>query len=59
MFNFSQTSVEGYTGKTEDYKQEMGMLSHQVDRHESWIKRIANKVGIKLEHFEKPDHEYN
>jgi len=26
------------------------MLSHKVDRHEKWIKQLADKLGIKLEY---------
>jgi len=25
------------------------MLSHQMDRHEKWIRQIAKKIGIELE----------
>jgi len=31
------------------YFQEMVMLAHKVDRLEKWIRKIADKVGIKLE----------
>jgi len=50
--NFSdlQTSVDAYAKKADTYFQEMVMLSHKVDRHEKWIKQIAEKLGIKLEY---------
>ena len=50
--NFSnlQTSVDTYSKKADTYFQEMVMLAHKVDRHEKWIKQIAEKLGIKLEY---------
>lgn len=38
------------TKKRDTYFQEMVMLSHKVDRHEKWIKQLAEKLGIKLEY---------
>ena len=45
-----QTSVDAYAKKADTYFQEMVMLAHKVDRHEKWIKQIAEKLGIKLEY---------
>ena len=45
-----QTSVDGYAKRADTYFQEMVALSHKVDRHEKWIKQIADKLGIKLEY---------
>jgi len=45
-----QTSVDAYAKKADIYFQEMIMLVHEVDRHEKWIKQIAEKLGIKLEY---------
>jgi len=45
-----QTSVDAYAKKADTYFQEMMMLAHEVDRHEKWIKQIAEKLGIKLEY---------
>jgi len=45
-----QTSVDTYAQKADAYFQEMVMLAHKVDRHEKWIKQIAEKLGVKLEH---------
>jgi len=42
--------VDAYMKQGEDYRQEMLMLGHKVDRHEKWIEQIAEKLGIKLEH---------
>ena len=43
------TSVDSYAQKADTYFQEMVMLSHQLSRHERWIRKIAEKVGVKLE----------
>lgn len=50
--NFSDllTSVDAYAKKADTYFQEMVMLSHKVDRHEKWIQRLADKLGVKLEY---------
>ena len=45
-----QTGVDAYAKKADTYFQEMVMLSHKVDRHEKWIQKIAEKIGIKLEY---------
>ncbi|MEO0118549.1 MAG: hypothetical protein ABIK66_05450 [candidate division WOR-3 bacterium] len=45
-----QTSVDTYAKKADTYFQEMVILAHKVDRHEKWIKQIAEKLGIKLEY---------
>jgi len=42
-------AVDAYMKQGEDYRQEMLMLFHKVDRHEKWIQQIAEKLGIKLE----------
>jgi uncharacterized coiled-coil DUF342 family protein len=49
-FNNLQTAVDAYAKKADTYFQEMVMLAHKVDRHEKWIKQIAEKLGIKLEY---------
>lgn len=45
-----QTSVDAYAKRADTYFQEMVALSHKVDRHEKWIQKIAEKLGIKLEY---------
>jgi len=45
-----QTSVDGYAKKVDDYSQDETMLSHKVNRHENWLIKIADKIGIKLEY---------
>jgi uncharacterized coiled-coil DUF342 family protein len=45
-----QTSVDTYAKKADAYFQEMVMLTHKVDRHEKWIKQLADKLGVKLEY---------
>ena len=49
--NFSNllTSIDSYAKKADTYFQEMVMLSHKVDRHEKWLRQIADKMGLKLE----------
>jgi len=50
-FSDLQTSIDGYVEKTEKYKQEEELLSHKVDRHEKWIEKAADKIGIKIEYL--------
>ena len=45
-----QEAVDAYAKKADTYFQEMVMLAHKVERHEKWIKQIAEKLGIKLEY---------
>jgi len=45
-----QTAVDAYAKKADAYFQEMVMLAHKVDRHEKWLKQIADKLGLKLEY---------
>ena len=45
-----QTSVDAYTKRADTFFQEMVALFHKVDRHEKWIKQIADRLGIKLEY---------
>ncbi len=49
-FSSLQTSVDSYAKKADTYFQEMLMLAHKLDRHERWIKQIAEKLGLHLEH---------
>ncbi|MFH1968487.1 MAG: hypothetical protein ABIJ84_03820 [bacterium] len=49
-FRNLQLSVDAYAVKADKYFQEMVMLSHKVDRHEKWLQKIADKIGIKLEY---------
>ena len=49
-FSDLQTSVDAYAKKADTYFQEMVALSHKVDRHEKWIKQLAEKLGVKLEY---------
>jgi len=43
-------AVDTYAKKADTYFQEMVMLAHKVNRHEKWIQRIAEKIGVKLEY---------
>ena len=49
-FNSLQTSVDVYAKKADTYFQEMVMLSHKVDRHEKWLLKLADKLGVKLDY---------
>ncbi len=44
------TAVDAYSKKADEYFQEMVMLSHKIDRHEKWIKLLAEKLDVKLEY---------
>ena len=44
------SAIDAYAKKADAYFQEMVMLSHKVDRHEKWIKQLAEKLGVKLEY---------
>lgn len=41
---------EKFTGAFQDLKLEYGAVSTQLSRHEDWIKKIAEKAGVKLEY---------
>jgi len=49
-FSDLQTAVDAYAKRADTYFQEMVALSHKVDRHEKWIKQLADKLGVKLEY---------
>ena len=41
--------LDGITKNTETWKAEAAALRSAVNRHEQWISKIAEKLGIKLE----------
>ena len=43
-------AIDVYAAKADAYFQEMVMMSHNMDRHEKWIKQLADKLGVKLEY---------
>ena len=43
-----QGTVDTYVKKADTYFQEMVALAHKVDRHEKWLRQVADKLGIKL-----------
>ncbi|OGZ62382.1 MAG: hypothetical protein A3C58_03010 [Candidatus Staskawiczbacteria bacterium RIFCSPHIGHO2_02_FULL_34_10] len=49
-FNALQTSVDAYANKADTYFQEMAMLTLKVNRHEKWLEKVAEKLGMKLEY---------
>ncbi len=44
------TAVDAYAKKADTYFQEMVSLSHKVDRHEKWLRQVAEKLDIKLDY---------
>jgi CII-binding regulator of phage lambda lysogenization HflD len=48
-FSVLHTAVDQYSIRADNYFQEMLVLSRQFDRHDKWIRQIADKIGIKLE----------
>lgn len=49
MFRDLQGAVDAYAKRADSYFQEMVLLTHQVQRHDKWIRQIAEKVGVHLE----------
>ncbi len=45
-----QGAVDAYAKKADTYFQEMVALSHKVDRHEKWLRQVAEKLDIKLDY---------
>lgn len=43
-------SVDRLAKAIEDLHQEFAAITAKVDRHEKWIKQIAEKLGLKLEY---------
>ena len=43
------SAVDSYAKRAETIFQELVMLSHRVNRHEKWLRQIAEKVGVNLE----------
>ncbi len=43
-------SIDAYAKKADTYFQEMVMLSHKVDRHEKWLRQVAEKLDMKLDY---------
>lgn len=42
--------VDAYMKQGEDYRQEVVTLGNQVNRHEKWIQKIAEKLDFKLDY---------
>ena len=43
-------SVDKLAKTVDDFKTEYVAITSQMDRHEKWIKQLAEKLGIKLEY---------
>ena len=41
-------SIDKLVKSVEDLKQEYSLVVHQLDKHEKWIKQIAEKAGVVL-----------
>lgn len=50
QFSDLQTSVDTYAKKADTYFVEMLSLSKKINRHEEWLHKIAEKLGIVLEY---------
>ena len=48
LFSNLQTSVDAYAKKADTYLKEMSAIRNALNRHEEWIKQIADKTGVKL-----------
>jgi uncharacterized protein YlxW (UPF0749 family) len=44
------TSVDKLAKAVDDLRTEYVAITSQMDRHEKWIKQMADKLGIKLEY---------
>ncbi len=49
-FSEMQTSVDTYAHKADGYFQEMAMLTLKINRHEKWLEKMAERLGMKLEY---------
>ena len=43
------TAIQKLAGNVEDLRLEYAAVSTQLSRHEEWIKKLAEKAGVKLE----------
>ncbi|OGZ43329.1 MAG: hypothetical protein A2719_05415 [Candidatus Ryanbacteria bacterium RIFCSPHIGHO2_01_FULL_45_22] len=41
-------SIDKLVKSVEDLKQEYSLVVHQLDKHEKWIRQIAEKAGVLL-----------
>ena len=49
-FSTLQGAVDAYAKRADAYFQEMVALAHKVGRHERWLHRIAERLGVKPEY---------
>src|SRR5438105_306915 len=42
-------SVDKLVGAVSGLDQEYAMVTSQIDRHEKWIQKLADKLGVKLD----------
>ncbi len=43
-------SVDAYSKKADTFFQELVVATHRIDRHDKWIHKIAEKLGVALEY---------
>jgi chromosome segregation ATPase len=49
-FSVLQSAVDGYAARMERYDQEQAVIGHKTDRHERWIRQLADKSSAKLDY---------
>jgi len=49
-FHQLQQSVDDYATQANTYFMEMAAMGKKLTRHEKWIEKIAEKVGVKLDY---------
>lgn len=43
-------AVDAYARKVDTYAKEMAAMANAIRRHETWIKLLAEKLGVNLEY---------
>ena len=49
-FDKLTAAVDKLAGAVQDLRLEYAAVSTQLSRHEEWLKKLADKVGLKLEY---------
>lgn len=48
--NALTTSIDGLIGELKKLRTEYSAMSNKLNRHETWIKQLAQKLGVNLEY---------
>lgn len=48
--NALTNSIDGLIGELKKLREEYAAMSVKLDRHETWIKQLAEKLGVSLEY---------